>query len=177
MSSVQTRSAHGRLVMKMLAVTLGMFAFGFALVPIYDVFCDITGLNGKTTGKVASASQFAPDPSRTVTVEFVASLNEGMPWEFRPVVSKMDVHPGEAYTAEFFTKNLSGRAMVGQAIPSVAPGRAARYFHKTECFCFRQQRFADGEARPLVLRFVVDPALPKDISTLSLSYTFFEIKG
>jgi cytochrome c oxidase assembly protein subunit 11 len=172
----QRRSANRRLLVRMLLVAAGMFGFGFALIPLYNVFCDITGLNGKTAN-AASNVEFQIDESRTVTVEFLASLNESMPWEFRPVVHKMRVHPGQAYSTEFTARNRSGKDMVGQAVPSVAPGRAASYFHKTECFCFTQQKLAKDEQRSLPLRFAIDPALPKDISTVSLSYTFFAVDG
>ncbi len=113
------------------------------------------------------------DTERLVTVEFVASVNENLPWEFHPEVAKMQVHPGQAYTTRFYAKNRTHAAMVGHAVPSVAPGVAARHFQKTECFCFTEQRFEGGEGRWMPVRFVVDPALPDKYEVVTLSYTFF----
>lgn len=166
-----------RLVRNMLIVALGMFGFGFALVPVYNVICDITGLNGKT-GQLAeaeAAARYEIDTSRTVTVEFVANRNADMPWDFAPEVTRMAVHPGAVYETRYIARNPTTQPMVGQAVPSVAPGKAARYFNKTECFCFSQQPLAAGESKAMPLRFIVDPALPRDVSTVSLSYTFFDI--
>ncbi len=168
---------NGRSFFKMAAVAVAMFGFGYLLVPLYDVFCEITGLNGKT-GRVSEAevaAQYEPDLSRTVRVEFVAINNGSMPWDFAPVVASMDVHPGKLYAAQFTARNPTGRRTVGQAVPSVAPGKASRYFNKTECFCFDRQPLAAGETKDMPLRFIVDPRLPKNISTLTLSYTVFEV--
>ncbi len=151
-----------------------MFGFGFALVPLYDVFCELTGLNGKTGVVQASALDGALDDSRLVTVEFTASVNSRLPWEFAPVNFRMKVHPGKVYEASFIAKNLGAVTKVGQAVPSVAPATASRYFDKTECFCFTEQRFESGEERELPLRFVVDTDLPSEIKTVTLTYTFFE---
>ena len=151
-----------------------MFAFGFLLVPIYDVFCQITGVGGKvdTTRAVLAHDEIA-DESRLITVEFVGNVNEYAPWEFHPTVISMKVHPGQLYDATFFARNLTNRDIVGQAVPSVAPGVAAKYFRKTECFCFTAQNFAAEEARTMPIRFSVDPKLPDHIDRLTLSYTFF----
>jgi cytochrome c oxidase assembly protein subunit 11 len=159
-------------------ITLGMFGFGFALVPLYNVFCEITGLNGKT-GRISesTASAVAVDRSRTVTVEFVTQVNGALPWEFRSGVKKMQVHPGELNATRFYARNTADRAVTGQAIPSVTPGLASRHFSKTECFCFTQQTLQPGEAREMPVRFIVDPQLPKDIHTITLSYTFFHVNG
>jgi cytochrome c oxidase assembly protein subunit 11 len=154
-------------------MTLGMFAFGFLLVPIYDVFCDITGLGGKTNTQAAIVDVQTPDNDRIITVEFVASLNEYAPWEFRPAVVSMEVHPGEMYDTTFYAHNLTNRKLIGQAVPSIAPGQAARYFKKTECFCFTSQQFDAQEARDMPLKFVIDPEIPDYIDRLTLSYTFF----
>lgn len=151
-----------------------MFGFGFALVPLYDVFCELTGLNGKTGVVQASALDGAVDESRLVTVEFTANVNSGLPWEFAPVNYKMKVHPGKVYEASFIARNLAAATKVGQAVPSVSPATASRYFDKTECFCFTAQRFESGEQRELPLRFVVGKNLPSEIKTVTLSYTFFE---
>jgi cytochrome c oxidase assembly protein subunit 11 len=162
------------LALKLAAIVLAMFVFGFALVPLYSAFCSLTGFGGKTSG-VASAAQLdvEPDLSRTVRVEFVASLPRGAPWAFSPVETHLDVHPGELYVTHFHAQNLTGRALVAQAVPSIAPGTAARYFRKTECFCFTQQAFDPHESRELKVAFMVAPDLPADVDTLALSYTFF----
>ena len=113
------------------------------------------------------------DQSRSITVEFVAAVNQYAPWEFRPAVASMQVHPGQLYDTSFFARNLTNRRIIGQAVPSVAPGQAARYFQKTECFCFTSQEFAAQEGRDMPLQFIVDPDLPAHIDRLSLSYTIF----
>jgi cytochrome c oxidase assembly protein subunit 11 len=123
-------TSNGKLVKRLLFVVTGMFAFGFAMVPLYDVFCDITGLNGKTGGRVAVAA-VEPDMDRTVMVEFVASVNQSMPWDFKPQVSRMEVHPGKMYRTSYYARNRTDSDMVGQAIPSVTPGVAAQHFKKT----------------------------------------------
>lgn len=158
-------------------VALGMFGFGYLLVPLYDVFCDITGLNGKTREMVEAeaATRFQPDATRTVTVQFVANNNQGMPWEFGPEVATMQVHPGQVYNTAFFAENIAAHDMIGQAVPSVAPGKASRFFNKTECFCFNNQPLAAGERKEMPLRFIIDPSLPERIETITLAYTFFDI--
>jgi cytochrome c oxidase assembly protein subunit 11 len=161
------------LIIKLAGMAIGMFAFGFLLVPLYDVFCDLAGLGGKTNSAPAVVTAPMPDESRVITVEFVASVNEYAPWEFRPTVSSMEVHPGELYDATFFARNLTGHSLTGQAVPSVAPGSAAKYFRKTECFCFTSQEFAAEEGRDMPLQFIVDSELPEHIDRLTLSYTFF----
>lgn len=153
-------------------MTAGMFAFGYLLVPIYDVFCDLTGINGKTDNSAASVVE-QPDMNRTVEVEFIGSVNENGPWEFRPSVERMTVHPGKLYDTTYFARNLAGRDIVGQAVPSVSPGQAARHFQKTDCFCFTEQRFVEGEGRDMPVRFIIDPELPKHVETITLAYTFF----
>ena len=154
-----------------------MFGFGFALVPLYSLICDITGLNGRYEAVQAAPVSTKVDESRLVTVEFLATVNAGMPWDFRPEVSSMQVHPGQIYEAKFYAKNRSSQKMVGQAVPSIAPGRAKDYLQKTECFCFTQQTFAAGEARDMPVRFIVAPDLPKNVARMTLSYTFFDITG
>lgn len=161
------------LVIKLGAIVLGMFGFGYAMVPLYDVFCEVTGLNGRTSGSAAAISE-APDESRTVKVEFISSLDQHAPWEFRPASSSMIVHPGKAYVTTYVARNLADRDAVGHAVPSVAPGQAAKYFHKTECFCFTEQAFKIGEEKDMPVRFILDPDLPAHIDTVTLSYTFFE---
>jgi cytochrome c oxidase assembly protein subunit 11 len=163
------------LVGKLAVLTVGMFGFGYLLVPLYDVFCDITGLGGRTSNEAAVNVTVEPDLDRTVEVEFIASLNQGAPWEFRPMVSRMTVHPGQMYTTEFWARNLRDVDRVGQAVPSVAPGTAAKFFEKTECFCFERQEFAAGEGKPMPVTFIVDPELPAHVDTITLSYTFFAL--
>ena len=161
------------MVLKLVALTAAMFGFGFLLVPLYEVFCDITGIGGRTSNEAAEVV-IAPDTSRMVRVEFVASVNSNGPWEFRPEVSSMMVHPGQMYTTTYWAKNLRERDIVGHAVPSVAPGNAARYFNKTECFCFTEQEFAALEGRDMPVVFIIDPDLPAHVETVTLSYTFFD---
>lgn len=169
------QQANRRLVRRLLLATVAMFGFGFAMVPIYDVFCDITGLNGKTSGRVANAEPIRVDESRTVTVEFVANLNITAPWEFAPQVTRMTVHPGQFYQTHFHARNLTNQPLVGQAIPSVSPGLAATHFEKIECFCFNRQPFQAGEGKDMPVTFRINPNLPPDVRTVTLSYTFFRL--
>lgn len=161
-------------VLRMLGVVVGMSAFGFALVPLYDVFCDVTGLNGKTGGRVAEA-EVQVDEARTVKVQFLASLNAEMPWEFAPVEHEVSVHPGQTMNVAYLARNVSGSNMIAQAVPSVSPGQAARYLHKVECFCFQSQPLAAGEEKHMPIRFYIDPELPADVSVVTLSYTLFNV--
>lgn len=173
---MDTRSgANRRLALKLAGLTTLMFGFGYALVPLYDVFCEVTGLNGKTGELTAAeAGAMEPDLSRAVTVEFVTSVSAGLTWEFKAPAQQLVVHPGVVTAVEFEVVNHGTRDMVGQAIPSVAPSTAARYFSKTECFCFSQQPLPAGKVNKLPVRFVVDPRLPADVQTVTLGYTFFE---
>ena len=154
-----------------------MFGFGFALVPLYDVFCDLTGINGKT-GRLdeAQAQATQVDESRWITVEFVANATSGLPWDFRPSERRVRVHPGEIAETTFYAHNRTTRDATGQAVPSVAPSLASKYFNKTECFCFSQQTLKAGEYKQMPVRFIVDPRLPGEIKTITLAYTFFESK-
>jgi cytochrome c oxidase assembly protein subunit 11 len=178
MQSTDLSAANRRIVRRLAVVVLAMFGFGFALVPLYDVFCDITGINGKT-GRIAAEEALtrSVDEQRTVTVEFLASVNSELPWEFRPLVKKIEVHPGEIREVNYFARNRSGHMIAGQAVPSLAPGVAAKYFNKTECFCFTRQTLGPGEGKDMPLRFVVDPDLPAEVRTVSLSYTFYPAQG
>jgi cytochrome c oxidase assembly protein subunit 11 len=175
MNNAQRAHANRRIVTRLAVVVLAMFGFGFALVPLYDVFCKVTGLNGKT-GRIALEQALSEkvDDQRMVTVEFLATVNSGLPWEFRPVVKKVRVHPGAITEVRYYARNLTDASVTGQAIPSLAPGLAARYFNKTECFCFTRQTLDPREAREMPLRFVVDPDLPAEVRTVSLSYTFYQ---
>ncbi len=163
-----------RTVKKLFILTIAMFGFGYAMVPIYDVLCDITGLNGKT-GEISQSEAAAGmvDMDRLVTVEFDTNVNPALPWKFKAVEYKMKGHPGEIAEAVFIVENESDRSVIGQAVPSVAPVQASLYFNKTECFCFTKQILEPGERKEMIVRFVVDTELPKKISTMTLSYTFF----
>lgn len=160
---------------KLLAVVVAMFAFVFVvMVPLYDVLCEQLGLNGKTSGRYEFV-EARVDSSREIKVQFVASNNEGMPWEFRPSVTMIKVNPGAVNDTVFYAKNPLATDMVGQAVPSISPSRAAAYFHKTECFCFNQQPLAGGAEASMPLQFIVDQDLPADIKTITLSYTIFDV--
>lgn len=174
-----SNSANLKTVKKSLFAVVAMFAFGFAMVPLYDVFCDITGLNGKTSGPVelSKAEAMKVDSGRLVRVQFTTQNNEEMPWEFEPMVHEIKVHPGELTAVEFVARNKTLNTMTAQAVPSLSPSRGADYFHKTECFCFNQQTLAANEEVLMPLRFVVDEALPGDLKVLTLSYTLFDISA
>ena len=169
-----THGPDRHLALKLAGLVVAMFVFGFALVPLYDVFCEVTGFGGKTATAAAAVVE-APDVERTVRVEFLASVARGAPWQFEPDVSHMEVHPGQLYETYFRARNLTGAKLVAQAVPSVAPGMDARYFNKTECFCFTSQEFQPHEERELKLAFMVAPELPSHVDTLSLSYTYFSV--
>lgn len=170
-------SANRRLAAKLLGVTIAMFGFGYALVPLYNVFCDITGFNGKT-GRLsaAQAETVVVDETRLITVEFATSVGAGTPWEFKPLVQKVSVHPGAETMVEFEAYNYAQFTVVANAVPSVVPTSAARYFNKTECFCFTRQSLEPGETKKMPVRFVVDPNLPSHVRVVTLAYTFFELE-
>jgi cytochrome c oxidase assembly protein subunit 11 len=174
----ETRRANRQLLVKLLLFTLGAFGFGYALVPLYDVMCDITGFGNERRLAQKSADKWTvagkADTNRTITLEFLAELPSNGNWQFRPAVREMKIHPGQLYTADFIAKNLTGRDTIAQAVPSMAPTKVAPYFHKTECFCFIPQSFKTGEERSLPVRFVVDPAIPADIDRITLAYTFYD---
>ena len=163
-----------KMVIKLSLLVIVMFGFGFALVPLYDVFCKVTGLNGKTGNAVSLTEEPIIDKNRLVTVEFLATNNQNLPWTFYPLVKKLKVHPGENAHIAYYAKNESGKTMTVQAIPSVTPGLAAAHLKKTECFCFTQQTFKNAEAREMPVLFHVDVDLPKEINTITLSYTMFD---
>ena len=169
--------SNGALTFKLFAWAISMFAFGFFILPpLYDVFCDITGLDGRTNSSAAAAVE-APDLSRTVRVEFVTTVNQYAPWEFAADIDSMEVNPGKMYFATFTATNQALTDKVAQAVPSVAPVSANKYFKKIECFCFENQEFAANEARPLPLQFIVDPELPDYVDTITLSYTLFDTEN
>ncbi|MBI2802413.1 MAG: cytochrome c oxidase assembly protein [Gammaproteobacteria bacterium] len=163
-----------KLVTKLSLLVLVMFGFGYALVPLYNTLCTVTGLNGKT-GRLseATAAAMPKDDTRLITVEFVTNVNSGMPWRFKPLVTRIAVHPGVETAVDFEVMNTSSDAITGQAVPSLAPNEVARYFSKTECFCFTQQTLAAGETRRMPVRFIVNPKIPAHVDVLTLSYTFF----
>jgi cytochrome c oxidase assembly protein subunit 11 len=171
---VSTSRDHRTLTLKLLGIALGSFAFGFALVPLYDVLCEITGYGNRNDLEQAATVVEAPDVSRTVTVEFVADLPSVGMFEFRPTVGSMQVNPGKLYETTFIAHNLTGRDTVAQAVPNVAPSKAGAYFRKTECFCFTPQRFARGEERAMPVRFIIDPQLPAYVDRITLAYTFYD---
>jgi len=168
---------HRGTVLRLVGIAIGMFAFGFALVPLYNVFCEITGINGKTGAQYVATGNEVADEAREIKVQFVANNNGAMSWDFRPTVRTMQVHPGRIYHTEFYARNPTAAAMTGQAVPSISPFHAAEYFHKTECFCFEQQHLAEGQAVDMPLAFIIDAKIPADVTTLTLSYTMFDVTG
>jgi cytochrome c oxidase assembly protein subunit 11 len=172
------RASNRTMVRKLVIVALLMFGFGWALVPIYRKICEITGINlltSKDPRAAARAANTQVDTTRKIVVEFDA--NRQGPWRFKPQVNHVTVHPGELVHVDYDLINLENRAMAGQAIPSHAPMQAGRYFQKLECFCFKQQVLAAGETRRFPVVFFIDPDLPRDVTQITLSYTFFEVPG
>lgn len=163
---------------------LGMFGFAWALVPLYEIFCEITGLNGRTSGQTAPsafvaapASPAADTIQREVTVQFLASVGRGLPWEFRPTEGRLRVRLGEVAETRYLARNFASRMVTGQAAPSVTPAYASRYLHKVECFCFTQQHLEAGEQIEMPVYFYVAEDLPPDVETLTLSYTMYPVAG
>lgn len=162
-----------RTVLLLGGIVVGMFAFGFALVPLYQIFCNVTGYNGSSQGRQADAAYTGKvQTDRLVTIQFDSTINSGLPWDFRPLTKTMQVHPGEVYEVSYMAKNNADQSIVAQAVPGITPWQATQHFNKMECFCFTNQTLAAGEAREMPLRFVVSPGLPDNIGTLTLSYTF-----
>lgn len=158
----------------LLLLVLGMFGFGFALVPFYNVLCKTLGINGKP-GNSVDAKGILIDKSRIITVQFLANNNANLPWKFYPRIVKIQIHPGENKLVTYFAENDSDKTMVVQAIPSVAPGLAAKYLKKTECFCFRQQTLKAHQSMDMPLLFHIDTHIPKDMQIVTLSYTLFDV--
>lgn len=176
------RHENVRMVGKLAVITVGMFVFGYALVPLYKSICEMTGINILAMGdrNIPGATSSAPantqvDTSRLITVEFDA--NSRGPWEFKPAQSSVQVHPGEMATVMYEFKNVQNRTIAAQAIPSYAPQQAGAHFNKLECFCFNQYTLLPGEKKSWPVVFVIDPKLSKDVKTITLSYTFFEVGG
>jgi len=168
------RRANLNMTWKLVGIVAGSFAFGWALVPLYNVLCSVTGYGDQTKLLQRVKAIEHPDPSRTITVEFLADVASAGTFQFRPVVRTVQVHPGQLFTAEFYAKNLTGRDTTAQAVPNIAPSEVAAYFHKTECFCFSPQHFALNEGRDMPVRFIIDPALPSHIDLITLAYTFYD---
>jgi cytochrome c oxidase assembly protein subunit 11 len=181
-ASSALRADNLRMVGKLVVVAAVMFAFGYALVPVYRSICSALGINVLSVAELDApgnsstlAANSQVDMTRSITVEFDANVRG--PWDFKPAQRSVDVHPGELVTVMYAFRNVQNRTMVAQAIPSYAPSQAAPYFHKLECFCFTEQTLAPGESRQWPVVFVVDPKLSKDVKTITLSYTFFEVGG
>lgn len=168
------KAANRGLITGLLIMTAGSFAFGWALIPLYDVFCRVAGIGNAEAKAGPSTAREAVDLNREITVEFVADPASVGSFDFRPKIASMRIHPGKLYDTEFYAKNLTTAPSVAQAVPSISPGVAAKYFHKTECFCFTPQRFALGEGRDMPVRFIVDPGLPANVDKITLAYTFFD---
>jgi cytochrome c oxidase assembly protein subunit 11 len=158
-------------------MALGAFGFGFALVPLYDLLCAVTGYGDRKELSRAATETSKADEPRFVTVEFVANLPTVGSWQFTPEVQSMQVHPGRLYEAKFLATNQTGHASWAQAVPDIAPSKATPFFRKTECFCFSPQQFAIGESKHMPVRFFVDPALPKYVDRITLAYTFYDTQG
>ncbi|MDX1693279.1 MAG: cytochrome c oxidase assembly protein [Ketobacteraceae bacterium] len=176
MTPEEQQLANKRLLKKLSFVIVGMFIFAVGILPpMYDVICDITGLNGKTSNEAASTEDAVMDQERMINVMFIADTDPGMPWDFAPEQRSIKVHPGEIKKIDFRVRNRTGDWLVGQAIPSVSPSQATPYFKKTECFCFNEQELDGNAEKDMPLIFYVDPELPKSVTTITLSYQLFNI--
>lgn len=169
-----TTPMHGRLVVTLCAAVIGMFLFAvFIMPPFYDVICALTGLNGKTDRQSASNEGITTETGRELRIQFLAKSGQGMPWRFEPRERSMQVYPGEIRMTSFTVENLTSTLMTSNAVPSISPAQAARYFKKTQCFCFEKQTLPGGEKKDMPVIFYVDPSLPREISTITLSYTLY----
>jgi cytochrome c oxidase assembly protein subunit 11 len=173
-AAVEQRRSNLALVKRLAVVVVGMFAFGYALVPFYEQICRATGLRNIAQADVVKNTQV--DVSRSIRIEFDSNLRN-LPWTFKPLEPVVNVHPGEIRQVIYEVVNTTGRPITGQAIPSYGPQHAARYFQKLDCFCFAKQTLQPGETRKMPVVFVVDPSAPVDLATITLSYTFFEVEG
>jgi cytochrome c oxidase assembly protein subunit 11 len=171
------KQQHRVLGLKLGAMTLAMFGFGFALVPLYSVFCEITGIRSEIVATDAGQVREAPVLDREVSIEFVANRVTGTTWRFEPSVDKMKVHPGKLYSTTFVARNMLDHEVTGLATPDIKPAVANKYFRKTECFCFTPQAFAANEEREMTVRFIVDPELPEHVDTVTLSYNIYSQAG
>ena len=168
------KRANRKLVRALLVMTAGAFAFGWALVPLYDVLCRAAGIGNAEAKAGRSVVREAIDPNREITIEFLAEPASLGSFDFRPQAASMRVHPGKLYDTQFHAENLTRTASVAQAVPSISPTGTAKYFHKTECFCFSPQKFAAGEGRDMPVRFIVDPGLPSNVDKHTLAYTIYD---
>jgi cytochrome c oxidase assembly protein subunit 11 len=173
----QVEQKNTKLVLKLAMVAVAMFGFGYALVPIYNVFCEVTGLGGKTNTSAVQEVVYQVDKAREITVEFLTTVNEATPLLFYAQSNNVKVHPGEYKTVNFYAENKTDRKIVVRAIDSVSPSATKFYFEKAVCFCFSQQTFNPHEKKTLSVRFVVKPDLPAEYQTITLSYTFFDNTG
>ena len=170
----ELQKANARLVWRIVAIALLMFGLGFAIAPYYDAVCNYFGISGRV--REASAEQvYQVDQSRNITLEFVTVVNGQMPLRFRAETGKLQIHPGQYYTVNFYAENTSDKKLTGRAIPSISPAWSSSYLKKAECFCFSEQEFEPHKERKLPVRFVVDPAIQADTKEMTLSYTFFDI--
>ena len=173
--SEMTRKKPWQTVAGLTVMAVAMFGFGYLLVPLYDKFCEITGIGGRTADTAYQVElNDEIDYGRTVRVQFLATVNSALPWRFEPTDRFMDVHPGKLYETTYIAYNRADQPVVAQAVPSVAPGRAALFFNKTECFCFTEQLLGAGESRDMPVRFVVDPNLPDRVDLVTLSYIIYK---
>lgn len=168
--------ANRSLMKKLLVVALVMFGFAFALVPFYEKICEVTGIRNVFQADEVATPNTQVDATRQISIEFDANTRR-LPWTFRPLQSSIAVHPGAVTQVVYEIRNTLDRPVTGQAVPSYGPQQAALYFKKIECFCFQQQTLAPGEVRRMPVVFVIDPRLPADVNTITLSYTFFEVNG
>lgn len=179
-ATIESRAVEGKKAKKsrrtiwvLSGIVVGMFCFGFALVPLYQIFCQVTGFNGSTQGRQAESTyEGKVDEARLVTVQFDSTINTGLPWDFGPLTKKMQVHPGQIYEVNYMARNNAVESIIAQAVPGITPWQATQHFIKMECFCFSNQTLEAGEYKEMPLRFVVSPSLPDNINTLTLSYTF-----
>jgi cytochrome c oxidase assembly protein subunit 11 len=172
--NAQLRRDNRVLLAKLGVIVVAMFGFGYALVPFYEKICEVTGL--RDIDKADAVVNTQVDATRVVRIEFDTNLHD-MPWKFRALQTTADIHPGAVTQVVFEVVNTSREPVTGQAIPSYGPRNAAQYFRKLDCFCFTRQTLAPGETRRMPVVFVVDPSMPKDLSTITLSYTFFKVEG
>lgn len=175
MNSVKNERANRRMMTRLSIFAVAMFGFGFLLVPFYEKICEVTGINNLIK-PAAAVENTQIDKTRWVTLEFDSNAH-GLDWDFKPVQRSVRVHPGEMVQVEYEVRNNGSKAIVGQAIPSYGPKHSAPYVKKLECFCFKQQPLQAGEGKRMPVQFVIDSTLPADVNTITLSYTFFEVKG
>jgi len=173
-SNGEVKASNRRLLARLVVIVVAMFGFGYAMVPFYEKICEVTGLRNIAQADAPANTQV--DATRLVRIEFDTNVRN-LPWQFKPKVPIISVHPGALTQAMFEVVNATNRPVTGQAIPSYGPQYAAQYFRKLECFCFAKQTLAPGERREMPVVFVIDPAAPRDLTTISLSYTFFEVEG